>query len=106
MVDDTKAESLDIQRQNADELKEAIAVTKAANQAQPISKRSKGNGIKANRKAEGERVDATQISEQPLSQAHETPPAKSAPIEAESGESETDAYFARLAEQLDSWGTP
>lgn len=106
MVDDTKAESLDIQRQNANEIKEAMAVTKAANQAQPLSKRSKGHGIKANRQAEGERLEATNSTQQPHSEAHETLPAKSTPIEVGSSVSGTDAYFARLAEQLDSWGTP
>lgn len=105
MIDDTQAESLDIQRQNDSEIKEAKAATSAANQAQPMSKRAKNQGINANRRDESKKIGTTTAPTQPSQATNGNTPDKNPVVAMENNGDEADDYFARMAGQLDAWSS-
>lgn len=105
LADDTTDERLSIQRASSLEIDQARAETAAANREAPISNREKTKGIRSNRNSEVENRGQEEVSaskaELVIPTTANTPVSLPAP---EMG-SDKQAYFDRMSEQMNSWGS-
>ena len=101
LADDTAHERVDIQRANRNELDQARAETLAANQAEPISNRSKTKNIRTNRSNEAASAGAPPAPPAPIMPSA-TPSPTPAPPDPSVGQEQQD-YYARLSAQLGTW---
>jgi len=106
MVDDTRATSLEIRRQNDKDIQTANAATQLANNSAPLSKRQRSQGISANRRAERDSVEATRSGTHLLPEAKASKAKSETVFVAEDLAQGDDDYFSRISRQLDCGNNP
>lgn len=105
LADDTTNERLTIQRASALELDQVRAETAASNRESPISNREKTKGIRSNRISEVEKRGQDEVSASKAEPVHlPTADTQNSLPTPEMG-SDKLAYFDRMSEQMNSWGS-